>query len=78
MYIVALWTKKSQNVIKKSTSKKTTQGVFSDHKLKRQGSKLKTLWLSLRSLQHKLTINAHSWFRLTLDKSKQQPFVELA
>ena len=63
MYIVALWTKKQQNILKKSTSKKTTQEVFSNHKLKRQGSKLNTLWLSLRSLQHKLTINAHSWFK---------------
>ena len=48
IYIVALWIKKPQNIIAKSTSKKTTQGVFSNHKLKKQGSKLNILWLSLR------------------------------
>ena len=56
IYIVALWIKKPQNIIAKSTSKKATQGVFSNHKLKKQGSKLNILWLSLRSLQHKLTL----------------------
>ena len=56
IYKVALWIKKPQNIIAKSTSKKATQGVFSNHKLKKQGSKLNILCLSLRSLQHKLTL----------------------
>ena len=50
IHIVALWIKKphSNHIIAKSTSKKTTQGVFSNHKLKKEGSKLNILWLSLR------------------------------
>ena len=56
VYKVAWWAKKPQNIITKSTCKKTTQGVLSNHKFKKQGSKLKTLRLSLPSLQHKLTL----------------------
>ena len=36
VYKVAWWAKKPQNIITKSTCKKTTQGVFSNHKFKKQ------------------------------------------
>ena len=65
IYIVALWIKKPQNIIAKSTSKKTTQGVFSNHKLKkaRQQAKHSLAFITFFATQADTQkINVHSWF----------------